>query len=261
MKDVVGALAKLKNEMVTNKPIERTTSNVWNAYLTKVANEWFDGNEDEVRWYVGPWLFVECYMYHRMNEAFRTTKYLKTYDPFRQQKEEALYEAVEPAVVLGDFLESAKLDPDTLQALLEVTLWGNRCDLSISQGEKNTQTGDIVQQLSSLRVKILANDSEQVWKAIQGAKVNGNNNNRRFIGYVLDNSGFELLTDLIFADALIQSEMADRVDFYVKAQPWFISDVLTNDFHWVLNALSEMSDKPVLARLGNRWKEYVQNQK
>jgi len=195
-------------------------------------------------------------MYHRMNEAFRTSTFLKTYDPFRGQKEEAFFESVEPACVLGEFVLGSKNGPELLKTLLEVSLWGNRCDLSISQGESNAQDGNLVDQLVPLREKILANDSQQVWEVLE--KVRKSSSSPRRIGYILDNSSFELFTDLCLANALLESGLVDNVDFYVKAQPWFISDVLVQDFHWLLDTMASLTDKPVLVQLATKWKENVQ---
>jgi hypothetical protein len=46
------------------------------------------------------------------------------------------------------------------------------------------------------------------------------------VDIILDNSGFELFVDLIFADFLIQSGIADTVVFHAKAYPYFVSDVV-----------------------------------
>lgn len=42
--------------------------------------------ENKVTWYKTPWLFVECYLYRKINEFIRTTKHMKEYDPFVNEK-------------------------------------------------------------------------------------------------------------------------------------------------------------------------------
>lgn len=57
--------------MVTNKPIKQLVSdgsdvNLWNKYLEREnAN-----NDLPAAWFDSPWLYVECYLYRRMKEAF-----------------------------------------------------------------------------------------------------------------------------------------------------------------------------------------------
>lgn len=42
--------------------------------------------ENKVTWYKAPWLFVECYLYRKINEFIRTTQHIKDYDPFDLEK-------------------------------------------------------------------------------------------------------------------------------------------------------------------------------
>lgn len=52
------------------------------------------------------------------------------------------------------------------------------------------------------------------------------------IDFVLDNAGFELYCDLVYADWLIQSGTADKIIFHGKKIPWFVSDVTKKDWDW-----------------------------
>lgn len=45
-----------------------------------------------------------------------------------------------------------------LGQLIEASLWGNKCDLSLSAGEENSQKVDIFSQLDLLRPNIVHND-------------------------------------------------------------------------------------------------------
>ena len=77
------------------------------------------------------------------------------------------------------------------------------------------------------------------------------------IDIVLDNSGYELYTDLILADFLLKSGIADQVYFHPKAIPWFVSDVTPQDFHLLLNTLSE--SEGMVRDLAREWKARVEN--
>ncbi len=46
------------------------------------------------------------------------------------------------------------------------------------------------------------------------------------IDLVLDNAGLELYTDLVLADYLVASGLADTVVLHGKQLPWFVSDTL-----------------------------------
>lgn len=254
IKTIVGALAKLKNEMVTNKPVSKTGSKVWDSYLQHVANLYFDGNPEDVTWYLTPWLHVECYFYRRIDDAFKLSEHLKNFDPFKKQKEEGFTCSKKSSALLGEFVLKSESTDDVLRSLMEVGLWGNRCDLSLSSGEEVSQLGNLVDQLQGLSKFILCDDSSNFWKVLKDAK-ESNTENPITIGYVLDNAGFELFTDFCLADKLM--DRVDRIDFYVKTTPWFISDALTADFHWLLEKMSTCSDLPVLVSLADKWKGYV----
>lgn len=240
--------------MVTNKPVYKIGSPIWDSYLQRMANLYCDGKEEEWTWYVATWLHVECYFYRRIDDAFKLTKHLKAFDPFRKQKEEGFLSSIKSSALLGEFVLNCNSSDETLQNLLEVGLWGNRCDLSLSSGEEVSQLGNLVDQLQELRKFILCDDSANLWKVLQTAK-ESNLGDPITIGYVLDNAGFELFTDFCLADKLM--DRVDRIDFYVKTTPWFISDALTADFHWLLEKMSTCSDYPVLVSLAKKWQGYV----
>lgn len=78
-----------------------------------------------------------------------------------------------------------------------------------------------------------------------------------FLDIVLDNAGYEVFTDLCLADYLISKNLCKINRFYVKNIPWFISDVMTHDFHWLLHQLAINEDEN-LNKLAQRWKNYLQ---
>jgi hypothetical protein len=225
--------------------------------MEELAVRSFGGRKDDVRWYVAPWLFVECYLYYRMNHAFRASRHLQTYDYFRKQKDSGFIESLAPAAVLGEFVLGVDPNERNLQVLLEVSLWGNRCDLSISTGQSNSQTIHLLDHLHTLKSSILCDESAQFWKTLRECRQKGKQGSLS-IGYVLDNAGFELFTDFCLADILLTQ--VDRIDFYVKVMPWFVSDALTHDFHDLLDKMSEL-DKPILNKLAQRWKGFVKSDK
>ena len=76
---------------------------------------------------------------------------------------------------------------------------------------------------------------------------------------MLDNSGFELYTDLVLADFLLTSGLCHQVVFHPKSMPWFVSDVTPIDFKSTLEYLS--SSTPAVANLSKKWVSYLAKQK
>ncbi|KAF9423769.1 hypothetical protein BGZ94_008170 [Podila epigama] len=189
--------------------------------------------------------------------------------------------------------------------LAQVCLWGNATDLSLldnpdlakveelqsrmmmtsnsstdgSQavpshtvaGEPESGRKDGAQsELEKHAEKILQNDLDQLW-----AKVKSLRNGR--VDIILDNAGFELYVDLVFADYLVRAGFASTVVFHAKRIPWFVSDVMPFDFGWTLDQLladdddddddknkpffdpSDVVEQQALKDLGGKWKSYVAN--
>lgn len=66
--------------------------------------------------------------------------------------------------------------------------------------------------------------------------------------------------DFVLADFLIEHNLTPKIQFHVKSIPWFISDVLVTDFHWMLEKLSS-SDNEQLQKAGEKWTNYVKDGK
>jgi len=47
---------------------------------------------------------------------------------------------------------------------IELYLWGNKCDLSLSQGAQVSQSSDPLNDLAKFREFILCNKTEQLWQ-------------------------------------------------------------------------------------------------
>lgn len=116
--------------------------------------------------------------------------------------------------------------------------------------------------LSATEKNILGNDLDEITDKVAHFK-NGR------IDFVLDNAGFELYCDLVYADWLIQSGICREVVFHGKTIPWFVSDVTRKDWDWILNSCvygylfpdASEDDMDMLRVMGRRWKKYVQEGK
>lgn len=78
VKQVMGGISKLKNELVTNKPLLLIESSkyafdnaasVWNTKIEQLQ----EARNETQTWYNTIWLICECYMYRRVAQEFEHT--------------------------------------------------------------------------------------------------------------------------------------------------------------------------------------------
>ncbi|KIK70612.1 hypothetical protein GYMLUDRAFT_32658 [Collybiopsis luxurians FD-317 M1] len=242
---------------------------LWNKEIAK----YFQGKD----FMNAPWLFAEAYKYRRLRECFSVSKFWSGYDVFFRQKcdtfsrsSDAVFELslrfAEPFTISDNLSPSEKLESErlTFLELTQVCLWGNSTDLSllINMTEEQIKAlqstgGD---HLRETEKHILGNDLPKLWESVKEIR----NKTGGRIDFVLDNAGFELYCDMVYADFLIQSGLAKQVRFHGKRYPWFVSDVTRRDWDWLLNTMvygqlfpkaSEV-ELESLRRLGARWKQY-----
>jgi len=139
----------------------------------------------------------------------------------------------------------------TWNQVTQVCLWGNKCDLSISAGSQKAASGDPVAGLDHLASHIMVNHGEEAWAHLVKKE------SKALIDIVMDNSGYELFTDLCLADFLVSSGIATVIRFRIKDQPWFVSDTTPKDFSWTMERLATSND-PGLKEVGNRWKNHLE---
>jgi len=260
IKEIIEQLSKLRYEMQTNKPLTELDdtgpgTEIWNQYMSDNK-----ASGAGITWFSASWMWSECYMYRRILSSFVQSVELKEFDFFVHQKEEGFLESVESMAHLGIWLqkelENASQHSKTqmesnFKTLIKISLWGNKCDLSISAGSKQSASGNIVEQLEHLEPNILTDSSHRAWKCLEAGDSN------QTIDIIMDNAGFELFTDLCLADYLCSARLVKKVRFRLKNQPWFVSDTNLHDFEWCLNSLSSNQVHPELKSLGTRWKNYL----
>lgn len=137
-----------------------------------------------------------------------------------------------------------------------MSLWGNKCDLSISQSQENAQTTSPLDQLLQFEPNILIDDTERMWACLQ--RIKEHQGQPACVDVILDNAGFELMSDLCFAEFLLSFGLASKICFHVKAFPWFVSDVTRQDFNWTMNTLCA-SNSLYMSKFASKWKQYLEN--
>ncbi|GAA98802.1 uncharacterized protein L969DRAFT_76534 [Mixia osmundae IAM 14324] len=239
---------------------------LWNKEIAK----YFRGKD----FMNAPWLFAEAYKYRRLHECFSVSKYWKNYDVFFRQKCDTFSRSSQAVFELStrfadDFKYATGIDEAgqakarqlIFHELTQVCLWGNSTDLSLlinmtEEDIKKLQStgGD---HLADTEKNILGNHMDRLWQLVSQIK-DGR------IDFVLDNAGFELYCDCVYADFLIQCGIAKEVRFHGKRFAWFVSDVTRNDWNWLLNSMvyghlfTGVSDEELasLKKMGQRWKKY-----
>lgn len=262
-KEVLAKLSKLRYEIKTDKPLalvedDELDASIWNETI-KHSKSLVD-KDKTVSSFSGAWLVVECHMYRKIYEAFILSKLHQNFDPFEEQKKTSFIELQNSAISLAQFLcqtlDATLVDhkgnvKTLFDIFLQFCLWGNRCDLSISSGEIQAGQGaGQTDHLQRMKDKIIVDNLEDVWSVVH--KIG----NKR-VDFVLDNSGFELFTDLCFAEFLLHAKLAGNIHFHTKQIPWFVSDASKKD---LLSMLEEMksSSNECLSQLGERWLKRIQ---
>jgi hypothetical protein len=213
-----------------------------NGIDTEDWNIWLSELDDNSRnWLTAPWMISECYFYRRVVEAFR---YCETgYDMFAMQKANGLFSSKPSIEMLSNNLQSLSTQESNsvIELGLLTSLWGNKMDLSLwpsSSSGTTTSSASTSSSSSSLtaltQTQILDNHLQEVVDYIQNLKKqqlqqrNGQQRTIR-IDIVVDNAGYELVSDMFLAVVLLQQQSVDQVVFHCKAYPTFVSDATIQD--------------------------------
>ncbi|KAM6206969.1 damage-control phosphatase ARMT1 isoform 1-T1 [Sarcoramphus papa] len=263
-KRAISFLSKLRNELQTDKPVTRLEDELpdavlWNQYLDYQRN--LSNGNGEPSWFQSPWLYVECYMYRRIHAALAQNPPIDKFDVFKEGKAQNFFESQEAVIALctyfQELLKNIKdLDEKQLQEelfkLLQVSLWGNKCDLSFSAGKDSSQKSSPLQSLENMIPYILVNDMEKLWLLLINTKKRNTETSSVRVDIILDNAGFELVSDLVLADFLLSSKLADEVHFHGKSIPWYVSDTTKHDFNWTIKQL-QSANHMWMSRCGINW--------
>jgi uncharacterized protein with ATP-grasp and redox domains len=210
---------------------------VWQEYVEPYLGQ---------SWFQPPWFFTEHYFYRRILEAIRYFQHDNgdRPDPFIYQKELGL-KVSRPAIRdlmdrVSVSLQTANTDSATMANLLYLDLWGNQADLSLwpAEGENKPDHTD----LSAARAHILVDDAPGVAEFLTA-------NSGTRIDFLIDNAGFELVSDLALAFYLLKTGLADVVRFHVKVHPTFVSDAMIKDVLATLQFL-QADEHPAVKAVG-----------
>lgn len=173
-------------------------------------------------WFDVPFLWSESYFYRRLLESLGyfgpgPWKGIDPFGPFKRAELDTP-EADEELAAL-DLLADRPVE-EREEALLHGSLWGNRADLGF-----RLAAGDGAAAADS---PLVANDSETLRSLFAGGT----------LCLVADNSGRELVPDLLLIDHLLHHRRVGRAVLQVKPYPYYVSDATTAD---VVDALRRLT--------------------
>ncbi|KAG1728237.1 DUF89 domain-containing protein [Suillus lakei] len=277
--EIISQISRLKYRMARDHELENIPQD--GDILIAEYNAELESLKQTSRntWFKAPWLYAECYLYRLIRAYFNQKTYWRGFDPFSTQKEEmfknsgaAIYQIATTMHELESKKAKLQEDPDKLEVLfkemIQMCLWGNATDLSLlthlspSDIEHLQTVGKDAQEARS--EFILKDDQGAVWSYIKTLANQG-----KRLDFVLDNAGFELFTDFVFADFLVTyTPYFSQVTFHPKLFPWFVSDVTPTDFANTISSLLSAAFFPQnsttsldsvahLQQMVTRWKNYI----
>jgi len=203
------------------------------------------------KWLEVPWFFVETYFYRRIMEA--VDYFNLQQDPFAYQKQQGLEKSIEEITILAGFLTENLDNPGRIDKILRdglyFSLWGNQADLSLwPAGSAADPRND---SRKSLKDRLIANDINQIIKIFTKTE-----QPIKRVDIMLDNAGFEFVSDLALVDILLNHQLVDEVILHVKAHPVFVSDVIDVDLRKTIQYLNGSGDEKT-ASFGKRLEDLV----
>lgn len=191
----------------------------------------------------------------RVNQLITGKNTWKDYDVFAQQKANALaassnavrelstrYLLLDLPTSSSSPLSEARPESDAAYLLFaemtEIALWGNATDLSLLSKLSLDQIQSLqgAKAIKEGQARIVSNDTRAAWKYLCSKGGAGR------IDIVLDNSGFELFTDLVYCLYLLDAGLASEIILHPKSIPWFVSDVTPPDVGILLSTLFESAE-------------------
>jgi damage-control phosphatase, subfamily III len=235
---------------------------------------------EQRNWLDSPWIIAEFYFYRRLMDIF---PYMTTsYDVFHQQKLSGLLSSLSPFEDVAKAWIQCDLSQTSPELCLQfsvlTSLWGNKKDLSLwpamltddpssssPVAEAPPLTTVVETILNNTSSHILDNDLEAVVLFLLRSRSLSPSEGTRSIGIILDNAGYELLGDLFLGYCLISLHIVEKIVFYTKKHPTFVSDATTQDALDTIQRLFEISSDDSSSKsflycqqMGARWKEFVE---
>jgi len=226
-----------------------------------ILKPYIDNNDT---WLSAPWLVTEFYAYRRLVEALgyydKSNPATYLYDPFLVAKRAGLDSSVNSAENMLEKVTSLPKTKEGVALAAAFALWGNKMDLSIWPADAENSSMDVFAEiLHAADDNLLHDDTEVLTDHCEVLRERGDGN----VDIIVDNAGFELVTDLALADHLVASGVAEVVTFQLKSHPTFVSDALEKDLRETVAHYSALNAEkyPNAQAAGVRWQKYLEEGK
>ncbi|KAH8309392.1 hypothetical protein KR059_008790 [Drosophila kikkawai] len=251
LKTIIGLISQLKYELQTDKAFHNfkgaePDQDDWNNFLGDLPS-------GERTFYRGCSLNAECYLYRKLYSFVENSIFLKGYDYFAKIKEQALTGSMDDVLALTKYTRRPERTPKFFAELLKINLWSN-CNDAASDPEAAAQMLNlrVLKDVEATNEYVLVDHAAEIWRCL----TTGNLKKPQQVDFILDNAGYELFSDLILAEYMVEQGMATKVRFHVKAHPWFVTDVTERDFKWTLEYLSQHADY-IISLLGKKFMQFL----
>ncbi|EEC50261.1 predicted protein [Phaeodactylum tricornutum CCAP 1055/1] len=197
----------------------------WNEWMNIVSP--FVEKDDT--WLSAPWMVTEFYVYRKLMQCLdywnpESPGYM--YDPFSSQKDAGLSSSVTSAEAMLAKIPDLPKNAAGIEIAVSIALWGNKMDLSLWPADASTADQDVFSEILDAATENLLHDDTEVLAAhCDKLRSKGGG----MVDIIVDNAGFELVTDLALAQHLVESGIAKTVTFQLKSHPTFVSDALEKD--------------------------------
>ncbi len=161
-----------------------------------------------------------------------------------------------------------------VQLGLFTSLWGNKLDLSLwpksmspniplenrNSNEVTQTAGSITttDQLLLIRRFILDDQSDEVIDHLLQSPTEDKLKSDLIVDIVVDNAGYELVSDFILAYILFSLNIVKKIRFHTKRHPTFVSDATTNDCLFTIDYLKGIQSEESIRQFGMKLQELQQ---
>ena len=159
--------------------------------------------------------------------------------------------------MLAKIPDLPKTSSEGINLAASIALWGNKMDLSLWPADAANADIDIFSTiLDKAHENLLHDDSEKLAEHCEKLRQKGGGN----VDIIVDNAGFELITDLALAQYLVDSGIASCVTFQLKSHPTFVSDALDSDLLETVEhyATLDANAFPNAQKAGALWREFLE---
>ncbi|KAH8377257.1 hypothetical protein KR093_004578, partial [Drosophila rubida] len=207
----------------------------WNAFLSELP-------QPKRSYFRASWLHSECYLYRRLFSFFEGSKHLRNFDYFADLKQEDL--KISELAIKCMTMATRNLDKsfDMFSKLLRINLWSNHFEIQLNSFYFSTVEDrsdiNVLSAVADLDKRLLVDESQLVWNCLMKVA----NQEEIIVDYICDNAGFELFTDFLLIEYMLDHRLATQVRMHVKAIPWYISDAMPTDVNWTIKYLMKHAD-------------------